>query len=345
MQDQVVMFRGTVYESGYGLIARKVMRDKKLHPTAKAMYAYLCSFAGTNGDNTPSAFPSVDLMKGELGIKTQDTFYKYQKQLVQSGYITIEKGKREKGKFQNNIYYIEPVPEPKTAEKKNEDDGNKESKPKKPQSKKSTTEKSTTKKSTTNTNNFNTNNFNTSVSKYVNSNPTEVYQAYKEFFKASTYSKNEIQKICELYDMNLVLLAIDRAITAEPQNAVAFIKGILKKWHENNCKTIDDACTYEQSFYEQKKLQRSQKKASSTKKKTVRKEMTPDWLKEQQEKEAKAFESQEHSKESNDRITYLKEILKIHFDPSDEMQASKKDLQEALSYGLVTQEELNQHDV
>lgn len=108
--DLVIQFEGTVYEQGYGLIAQKVMRDKDLHPVSKSIYAYLCSFAGVGKDGERSAFPGVSLMMHELGIKTDDTFYKYRKQLVQKGYIKIEKRRQTGAKFDNNIYKIIAVP-------------------------------------------------------------------------------------------------------------------------------------------------------------------------------------------------------------------------------------------
>ncbi|MCL6441877.1 MAG: helix-turn-helix domain-containing protein [Alicyclobacillus sp.] len=131
MADIVVQFRGTVYENGYGQIAQKVMRDKRIHAVAKAIYAYLVSFAGQDGE----AFPSVELMMDELGIKSRDTFYKYRKQLVEAGYITIEEQQRVKGQFYNNVYNIETIIDPDKVGDQ-------------PRSKKSTTVTSTTKKST-----------------------------------------------------------------------------------------------------------------------------------------------------------------------------------------------------
>ncbi|MFX4300663.1 helix-turn-helix domain-containing protein [Alicyclobacillus tolerans] len=113
MGDIVVQFRGTIYEKGYGQISQKVMRDKSIHGMAKAIYAYMVSFAGQEG----SAFPSVQLMMEELGIKSEDTFYKYRKQLVDAGYITIEQQQRINGRFYNNVYVIELVPTPKNIEK------------------------------------------------------------------------------------------------------------------------------------------------------------------------------------------------------------------------------------
>lgn len=111
--DLVIQFRGTVYENGYGQIAKKVMRDKRLHTTAKAIYAYLCSFAGGGVEEDKYAFPSVALMMDELNIKSEDTFYKHRKQLIDFGYLSMEQKRDSKGQFIRNLYIIESVPHPK----------------------------------------------------------------------------------------------------------------------------------------------------------------------------------------------------------------------------------------
>lgn len=108
--EKVVQFRGTVYEDGSGMVAQKVMRDKTISMTAKAIYAYLCTFAWGGVDNERKAFPSISTQCKELGIKSDKTYYKHRKQLEEAGYITIEKtGRNELGEFKNNIYYIEAV--------------------------------------------------------------------------------------------------------------------------------------------------------------------------------------------------------------------------------------------
>lgn len=110
-EDKLIQFRGTIYENGYGLIAKKVMKDTDLSLSAKAIYSYLCSYAG----NETSAFPSVKLIKHELGI-SKDTFYKYMKELTNKSYITITQNRAEKGKFGHNIYSIEAIPCPKSPD-------------------------------------------------------------------------------------------------------------------------------------------------------------------------------------------------------------------------------------
>jgi len=112
MTETVVQMRGTVYENGYGLIAKKVMRDRRLSIKAKAVYSYLCSFAGSSEDRI--AFPGVKTMLDDLQI-SKDSFYKYRKELETLGYITIEE-RRDNGRYQSNIYYIEAVPCPKFSD-------------------------------------------------------------------------------------------------------------------------------------------------------------------------------------------------------------------------------------
>lgn len=116
MMDSVIQFRGTIYENGYGLIASKVMRDKRLPKQSKLIYAYMCSFAGVDENGNRSAFPSISLQCDELGMN-EDTYYKWRKYLVQYGYITIEKQKNDHGKFDRNLYIIEAVPVEKEPEK------------------------------------------------------------------------------------------------------------------------------------------------------------------------------------------------------------------------------------
>lgn len=94
-----------ILSGGYGVTAKRVMKDESLSIEAKAIYAYLCSYAGSDG----SAFPSVGLMAKELGISEQ-RLKKYRQQLVLKGYITIER-RRKNGKQASNLYVIEMQPE------------------------------------------------------------------------------------------------------------------------------------------------------------------------------------------------------------------------------------------
>lgn len=96
-----------VFSEGYGFIPKKIMRDKSLSVEAKAIYAYLSSFAGAG----MSSYPSVNLMLKELGI-SKDRFYKHRKKLIDRGYISIKQVKSEDRTFSNNIYVINVSPSP-----------------------------------------------------------------------------------------------------------------------------------------------------------------------------------------------------------------------------------------
>ena len=59
-----------------------VMRNKNLSPEAKAIYAYLCSFAG----NKETCHPSVNIMSQELGM-SKGRLSKYMKELIACGVV------------------------------------------------------------------------------------------------------------------------------------------------------------------------------------------------------------------------------------------------------------------
>lgn len=110
MTDKIAQFRGTIYEDGYGLIAKKIMKDTNITLGAKALYSYICSYAGTSG----KAFPGRDLILHELGI-SKDTFSKYKNELVEHGYLAITQEK-DNGKFKHNVYEITNSPCPKISD-------------------------------------------------------------------------------------------------------------------------------------------------------------------------------------------------------------------------------------
>lgn len=72
--------------TGYGLVFKRVMKDTNIDIEAKALYSYLSAYAGSS----ESAFPSVELIKYELGIGKQ-RFQKYRKQLEDNGYLTVSR--------------------------------------------------------------------------------------------------------------------------------------------------------------------------------------------------------------------------------------------------------------
>jgi hypothetical protein len=106
--------KGQIYSKGYGIIPKAVMCDKNLSATAKAIYAYLCSY--TCGNNSEIEFPSVQSIMSDLGI-TEVTYNKYRAELVKSGYITIIITTVGNGMYYKNDYIIEANPSINTLNK------------------------------------------------------------------------------------------------------------------------------------------------------------------------------------------------------------------------------------
>lgn len=77
------------------------MRDQRISIKAKAVYAYLCSYAG----NKDYAYPTIELICKDLKIN-RDSCFKYIKELKECGYVEIEKHRTSQSRFNNNIYRL-----------------------------------------------------------------------------------------------------------------------------------------------------------------------------------------------------------------------------------------------
>lgn len=105
-----------IFQKGYGVIPRLVMQDNRLDIGAKGFYAYLCSYTGTGN----SCYPSREKICHDLNIG-KDTLGKYSAQLMNAGYLRIDKV-RENGRFLHNLYVIQtaspsPCPDLSDTEK------------------------------------------------------------------------------------------------------------------------------------------------------------------------------------------------------------------------------------
>src|SRR5699024_9193444 len=72
---------------------------------AKAIYAFMASFAGAGN----TSFPSVKFITDKLGISRQ-RFNKHRKLLEDKGYITIKKERKSDGSWESNVYTLETLP-------------------------------------------------------------------------------------------------------------------------------------------------------------------------------------------------------------------------------------------
>ena len=87
------------YES-YGIVLQRILRDSSLSVEAKAIYAYLCTFTGSDG----TCYPSVSIMCKELGI-SETRFYRHMKQLTEQRIVSVEKS-RKGSRFAQNVYSV-----------------------------------------------------------------------------------------------------------------------------------------------------------------------------------------------------------------------------------------------
>jgi hypothetical protein len=242
MMDSVMQFEGTVYQGGYGLIAREVMKvdPKILHRNAKVIYSYICSYGAASNSSDRTAFPSVEIQCDHLGM-TIDTYYKYRKQLITNGYLRITKVRDEGGKFEKNLYTIlsfaaplkdlEPHPKKSGMDKKPY--------PKKsgmaPHPNLSGTVKPYTAKRVTNSNSFNSNNFNNNnVTRIVNKEPLnpfsreglkEIVNSYYSKLAPGRWTK---RKWNELMDRLIEELTEGQEFCTKVENPYGYIKVTLE---------------------------------------------------------------------------------------------------------------------
>ena len=86
--------------TGYGLVFKRVMKDRNISIEAKALYSYLSAYAGAD----ESAFPSVDLIKHELGIG-KHRFLRAKNELIDNGYLIVDR-KQIKNIYGSNLYTL-----------------------------------------------------------------------------------------------------------------------------------------------------------------------------------------------------------------------------------------------
>lgn len=91
-----------IFAQGYGIVAKAVMLDPELHITAKAIYAYLCSYSGKG----KFVYPKRETILNHLGI-SKECYYKHYKTLIAHGYIVVKKAKNY---INRNIYIIANSP-------------------------------------------------------------------------------------------------------------------------------------------------------------------------------------------------------------------------------------------
>ncbi|PGQ51079.1 replication protein, partial [Bacillus cereus] len=128
-----------------------------------------------------------------------------------------------------------------------------------------------------------------------------------DFFKfaivssPSKYVEIELNNLTTTYGKDIVNEAIKRISDMKTDKYIATIKGIIKKWVSQGMKSFSDIENVEKAYLEERKqLQKpkSQQKSNSPKLSYGKKDIVPEWLKEQKHKEAQTDEELRQNSES-----------------------------------------------
>ena len=93
-----------IKSQGYGTVPKFAMLDARLPVAAKAIYAYMCSYAGAGN----KAYPKRSTILYELDI-SKDKYYPNYNLLVELGYITPVKNTTDTGQFASSDYVLNEV--------------------------------------------------------------------------------------------------------------------------------------------------------------------------------------------------------------------------------------------
>ena len=280
-----------IHAEGFGTIPKIVMQDRRLKPTAKAIYAYFCSYAGAGS----TAFPSVNKIIYDLNMN-KDTYYKHLDVLKDCGYVTVTSNRAEGNKFDNNIYTLifNPVAKVAEEEKKPCPKKSETGKTKKPCPKISDTEKSDTNIiNNTINNNINNNNNNATAhhgnifeNKMLNDIVTSFDDNTREVVKAfiNTTTSNIVpntlyglQTLVQQHGFDFVYHAITRA---NKDININYLKTTLNSSSYQGKSSVEEVEKAIADYNKPKVVKRSATK------KVIRQEIVPDWLKQQNEAQA-----------------------------------------------------------
>ena len=203
MSEDKIKLQGIMSE-GYGVIPKKVMKDKTLTIEAKAIYAFMASYSG-NGN---TSYPSVEYITDFLDI-SRHRFNRHRKLLEEKGYISVSQERKKGSKFTHNVYTLEFIPQVQftTSEKR-------------------TSEKRTSENDTTNNNTINNNTINT-----LSSNSTRA--PYKEIIEYLNEKTGRHYKHTAIANQRVIKARINEGYTLEEFKTVVDKKTV--EW-ENDVK-------------------------------------------------------------------------------------------------------------
>ena len=248
-QDQLIA-QGVLSE-GFGTIPKLIMKDDELSIEAKAIYAYIASYAGAG----QTAFPGISLICHDLDI-TETRFHKHKKGLLEKGYIEIHKERSTKGTFGRNVYTIKT--EVKVKVKNKPTHQNKGSVPThqnptldNPTSDNPTLENRGSNINSNNINSINTNNIKNKQQQPESTEPPKInfIQTWEQcgFGPIAPITMQKLDGWVEDFEGNEEIIV--RAIELANDNNVrryAYVDKILKSWEDRGVKSLADIDALEQ---------------------------------------------------------------------------------------------------
>ena len=247
--EQACIKNSSLKELGYGLIPKAVMTDQRLSIKAKALYSYYVSFAGAGNCVSPEKKNILYHLK-----ISSNTYLKFQKELVNTNYITVCQ-RNIKGSMGVNDIYINEKPfskeekdecntprtnfsetqNPEPQDVKEEETSNNISMPytKFSETQNPETQKTEIQNSEANINNKNNNKYKNQQNIKEGRGQAYIYSGIAGTIELSMEQHNSLNELFEdlegLYDLALCSLA--QRNTA-PKSIFHFVYelGIIKKW-------------------------------------------------------------------------------------------------------------------
>lgn len=257
-KDEVRLQSTSILSDGYGLIPKKISRDKALTMEAKAIYGYLASFAGSGG----YCYPSKELMISELGT-TEKRFNKNIKILKEHGYIKVHK-RRKGNRNDSNLYeLLMDIRDIEIAKK--EFDTSRFDSGQFDRVQNDSGQFDSVQNDPPNINSLNSNSINNNSSKnskYIDKeNSPNKLKEFRILYEQNIGLINGITaeyliELSETIDVDLFKRAIEIA-TDRGKCSLGYIKGIIKQWLDANIKTLEQLEAY--------KLQQEQSKQKGVK--------------------------------------------------------------------------------
>lgn len=85
----------------FGRVHKRVSMDKRLSASAVRLYTLLANYADKNG----RCYPTIRRLEEELPM-SHETLLSAKNNLIDCGYLVVEKAQRDSGRFGNNIYTL-----------------------------------------------------------------------------------------------------------------------------------------------------------------------------------------------------------------------------------------------